>query len=187
MKKFPLHPGTIPWPAILIGTSGWHYDSRRGPFFSEGSADQEPAAILGQPVSNRRTQWRVLSDADAGSGQKRSEAGGSRQGMISCLHGRHPNSSPAGKDCQRTTSRSACRTITMRRHRGNAPPISSICGGMGRAAVTGGHYRPDVLADWARRISSWKMQGSDVFVYLDNDQKSAAPADALKLRQLLVS
>jgi uncharacterized protein YecE (DUF72 family) len=48
-----------------------------------------------------------------------------------------------------------------------------------------GHYRPEALRDWARRISAWKKRGYDVFVYFDNDQKSAAPADALKLRQLL--
>ena len=48
-----------------------------------------------------------------------------------------------------------------------------------------GHYRHDVLASWVRRIKSWKKQGCDVFVYFDNDQKSAAPADALKLAQLL--
>ena len=48
-----------------------------------------------------------------------------------------------------------------------------------------GHYRPAVLGNWATRIKSWKRQGCDVFVYFDNDQKSAAPADALKLRQLL--
>jgi uncharacterized protein YecE (DUF72 family) len=41
------------------------------------------------------------------------------------------------------------------------------------------------LAEWASRIRSWKRQGYDVFVYFDNDQKSAAPADALKLKQLL--
>jgi uncharacterized protein YecE (DUF72 family) len=27
--------------------------------------------------------------------------------------------------------------------------------------------------------------GYDIYVYFDNDQKSAAPADALKLRQLI--
>ena len=32
---------------------------------------------------------------------------------------------------------------------------------------------------------SWKRQGCDVFVYFGNDQKSAAPADALKLSRLL--
>ena len=48
-----------------------------------------------------------------------------------------------------------------------------------------GHYPADTLADWARRIKSWKKQGCDVFVYFDNDQKSAAPADALKLRRLV--
>ena len=41
------------------------------------------------------------------------------------------------------------------------------------------------LADWAKRIRSWKSQGCDVFVFFDNDQKSAAPMDALKLKQLL--
>jgi len=48
-----------------------------------------------------------------------------------------------------------------------------------------GHYRPDALAEWARRIKSWKRQGCDVYVYFDNDQKSAAPADALRLKRLL--
>jgi uncharacterized protein YecE (DUF72 family) len=48
-----------------------------------------------------------------------------------------------------------------------------------------GHYAKNDLAVWARRISSWKAQGCDVFVFFDNDQKSAAPIDALKLMQLL--
>jgi uncharacterized protein YecE (DUF72 family) len=48
-----------------------------------------------------------------------------------------------------------------------------------------GHYRPETLRDWAAGIRSWTKQGCDAFVYFDNDQKSAAPADALALRQLL--
>jgi uncharacterized protein YecE (DUF72 family) len=48
-----------------------------------------------------------------------------------------------------------------------------------------GHYRRQTLEQWAKRITSWKKQGCDVFVYFDNDQKSAAPADALLLRGLL--
>jgi uncharacterized protein YecE (DUF72 family) len=48
-----------------------------------------------------------------------------------------------------------------------------------------GHYRPQTLSQWAARIRSWKKQGCDVFVYFDNDQKSAAPADARKLQQAL--
>jgi uncharacterized protein YecE (DUF72 family) len=48
-----------------------------------------------------------------------------------------------------------------------------------------GHYGSDELRDWSRHIKSWKKQGRDVLVYFDNDQKSAAPADALKLRRLL--
>jgi uncharacterized protein YecE (DUF72 family) len=48
-----------------------------------------------------------------------------------------------------------------------------------------GHYSTDALGAWAKRIKSWKAQGCDVFVFFDNDQKSAAPIDALKLKQML--
>jgi uncharacterized protein YecE (DUF72 family) len=48
-----------------------------------------------------------------------------------------------------------------------------------------GRYRRSALVNWAKRIESWRRQGCDVFVYFDNDQKSAAPADALVLQQLL--
>jgi uncharacterized protein YecE (DUF72 family) len=48
-----------------------------------------------------------------------------------------------------------------------------------------GHYRRETLERWVKRIRSWTRQGCDVFVYFDNDQKSAAAADALVLRRLL--
>ena len=48
-----------------------------------------------------------------------------------------------------------------------------------------GRYRNEVLQEWARRAKSWKKQGCDVFVYFDNDQKSAAPVDAAQLRFLV--
>jgi len=47
------------------------------------------------------------------------------------------------------------------------------------------NYSAEALTDWAKRIRAWSSQGRDVFVYFDNDQKSAAPADALRLRALL--
>lgn len=49
-----------------------------------------------------------------------------------------------------------------------------------------GNYPANVLTDWARRITVWRRQGRDVYVYFDNDQKSAAPADALKLHKMLL-
>jgi uncharacterized protein YecE (DUF72 family) len=48
-----------------------------------------------------------------------------------------------------------------------------------------GHYSREALGNCARHIRTWKKRGYDVFVYFDNDQKSAAPADALKLRRIL--
>jgi uncharacterized protein YecE (DUF72 family) len=53
----------------------------------------------------------------------------------------------------------------------------------------GGRYKenyPDkTLRLWAQRIGRWRDQGKLVFVYFDNDQKSAAPADAHRLAMLL--
>lgn len=48
-----------------------------------------------------------------------------------------------------------------------------------------GHYSDTTLQDWARDIRKWKRQQRNVYVYFDNDQKSAAPADAMRLREFL--
>jgi uncharacterized protein YecE (DUF72 family) len=54
-----------------------------------------------------------------------------------------------------------------------------------------GRYRdnyPDAtLRRWVQRIHGWQREQRRVFVYFDNDQKSAAPADARRLIQLLGS
>ncbi|MDQ8729493.1 DUF72 domain-containing protein [Bradyrhizobium sp. LHD-71] len=48
-----------------------------------------------------------------------------------------------------------------------------------------GHYTTKTLESWARKIAAWKRQRRDVFVFFDNDQKSAAPRDAMRLRALV--
>jgi uncharacterized protein YecE (DUF72 family) len=48
-----------------------------------------------------------------------------------------------------------------------------------------GHYSARTLEQWAKRIAGWKRQRCDIYVYFDNDQKSAAPRDALRLKSLL--
>jgi len=48
-----------------------------------------------------------------------------------------------------------------------------------------GHYSERMLKRWAKEIAVWKHSRKDVYVYFDNDQKSAAPADALRLTRLL--
>jgi uncharacterized protein YecE (DUF72 family) len=54
-----------------------------------------------------------------------------------------------------------------------------------------GRYRdnyPDAtLQAWARHIKAWRRQRREVFVYFDNDQKSAAPVDARRLLDLVSS
>jgi uncharacterized protein YecE (DUF72 family) len=47
------------------------------------------------------------------------------------------------------------------------------------------NYSERTLRQWARHIRQWRRQKRAVFVYFDNDQKSAAPADARRLSELL--
>src|SRR2546425_13149305 len=47
------------------------------------------------------------------------------------------------------------------------------------------HYAAKTLRRWARDIARWKRQRRTVFIYFDNDQKSAAPLDARRLIEML--
>lgn len=57
--------------------------------------------------------------------------------------------------------------------------------GHGPGGAYKGHYSDAALRRWARRIAAWSRDGRDVYVYFDNDHKSAAPADAFRLRKAL--
>ena len=83
-----------------------------------------------------------------------------------------------------TTYRYACRIITTRRRLGSEQRILYVRGHRPGGRYKG-HYTAATLRQWAERINAWKNQGCDVYVYFDNDQKSAAPADALRLREFL--
>ena len=48
-----------------------------------------------------------------------------------------------------------------------------------------GHYKSATLAAWRENIRRWSGRGHDTYVYFDNDQKSAAPLDAMRLLKLL--
>ena len=48
-----------------------------------------------------------------------------------------------------------------------------------------GRYPAATLGAWRKSILHWQRKGCDCYVYFDNDQKSAAPMDALALRRLL--
>ena len=50
-----------------------------------------------------------------------------------------------------------------------------------------GRYPAAELKRWAEAVAGWRASGRDVHVYFDNDVKSAAPLDALALRDLIAS
>jgi uncharacterized protein YecE (DUF72 family) len=48
-----------------------------------------------------------------------------------------------------------------------------------------GNYPDNTLRRWTRAIDGWKEQRRTVYVYFDNDQKSAAPTDARRLIEMV--
>ncbi|GGE26915.1 hypothetical protein GCM10007276_00060 [Agaricicola taiwanensis] len=48
-----------------------------------------------------------------------------------------------------------------------------------------GHYSDETLKQWGDDVGRWRSGRRDVFVYFDNDQKTAAPKDARKLMDIV--
>jgi uncharacterized protein YecE (DUF72 family) len=57
--------------------------------------------------------------------------------------------------------------------------------GHGPAGDYRDQYASQTLAVWARRLSRLREQGHSIYVYFDNDQKSAAPLDAARLLDMM--
>ncbi|MCK1636553.1 DUF72 domain-containing protein [Bradyrhizobium sp. 157] len=239
-------------PRVLIGTSGWHYDSWRGPFFPKGLPLKEqlkfyagqfpttelngvfyrtptPEAVKGWraqtgsdfvfawKASKFITHWKRLSENSVNSlellesrlsllGRKAGpvlfqlppnfQANADRLASFFKLLSkkrrysfefRHPSwYEPRITRLLREQNISLCISD---HHDAPAPWKRTADFVYVRGHGPGGrykdHYSGAALADWARRIRSWKRQGCDVFVYFDNDQKSAAPADARRLIELM--
>jgi uncharacterized protein YecE (DUF72 family) len=237
---------------ILIGTSGWHYDSWRGPFYPPGLTIKQQLQYYASQLDSAElngvfyrtptpeavrcwreqtghdfvftwkaskfiTHWKRLSDRSVNSLQLlESRLGllGDKAGPI--LFQLPPN---FAVDTDRLASfikllsRKRRYSFEFRHPSWYCAPVLrllrdeniSLClsdhhdapapwrrtadfvyvRGHGPGGRYAGHYRPATLRAWAARIKSWKKQGCDVFVYFDNDQKSAAPLDAMKLKQLI--
>ncbi|WP_213285312.1 DUF72 domain-containing protein [Bradyrhizobium sp. sGM-13] len=239
-------------PRVLIGTSGWHYDSWRGPFFPKGLPLKEqlqfyagqfpttelngvfyrtptPEAVKGWraqtgsnfvfawKASKFITHWKRLSENSVNSLElleSRLSLLGRKAGPV--LFQLPPNF-PANADRLasffKLLSKKRRYSFEFRHPSWYEPRIIrllrehnvSLCisdhhdapapwkrtadfvyvRGHGPGGRYRDHYGEAALAGWARRIKSWKRQGCDVFVYFDNDQKSAAPADARRLIELM--
>jgi len=48
-----------------------------------------------------------------------------------------------------------------------------------------GRYSKKTLEEWRRWLMAVRRRGHDAYVYFDNDQKSAAPKDAARLKEML--
>ena len=70
------------------------------------------------------------------------------------------------------------------RRRGRSPPRSSTCADTGRPGVTSAAIEEPQLQGWADFLA--RALPGDAYAYFDNDIKSAAPADAARLIEMLV-
>jgi len=237
---------------VLIGTSGWHYDSWRGPFFPDrlllkdqlryyasqfcttelnGVFYRTPSLdavkawraqtgrdfVSAWKASKFITHWKRLSDNSVNSLElieERLSLLGEKAGPV--LFQLPPNFEADGERLAsflKLLSRKRRYSFEFRHPSWYQPSILRLLSGQNIALCLSDHhdapapwrrtadfvyirghgpkgqykdhYRTPTLLNWATRIRSWKQQGCDVFVYFDNDQKSAAPADALKLQEFL--
>lgn len=223
---------------ILIGTSGWHYASWRGPFFPPGLMVKHQlqfyasqfettelngvfyrtpteAAVKGWREKTKFiTHWKRLSERSTNSlelMESRLELLGEKAGpvlfqlppnftadparlrqfigMISpgrryAFEFRHPSWYVA--EIFRILSRHNIALCISDHHDAPSPWEQTAdfiyLRGHGPGGKYRGHYSNATLSKWSQRIDVWRASGSDIFVYFDNDQKSAAPLDAAKLR-----
>jgi uncharacterized protein YecE (DUF72 family) len=238
---------------VLIGTSGWHYDSWRGPFFPKGLplksqlqfyASQFPTAelngvfyrtptpaavqswrdqtgkdfVFAWKASKFITHWKRLSENSVNSLELLENRLTLLDSKVGPILFQLPPTFKADPDRLRNffemlpntrrysfefrdPSWYAPRILKMLTERNISLCLSDhhdapapwkrtadfvYIRGHGPGGRYKGHYPEKTLTEWATRIRSWKKGGNDVYVYFDNDQKSAAPADALKLRQMLM-
>jgi uncharacterized protein YecE (DUF72 family) len=249
-------PGGVRMPArasrILIGTSGWHYESWRGPFFPpelmvkhqlqyyasqfsttelngvfyrtpsrESVADWRRTTsddfVFAWKASKFITHWKRLSDKSRNSlelledrisilGRKAGpilfqlppqfEADAERlAAFIKMLprrrrytfEFRHP--SWYTLEVLRLLTKANISLCLSDHHDAPAPWKRTAdfvyIRGHGPGGRYRGHYSAKTLEQWATRIAGWKRQRCDVYIYFDNDQKSAAPRDAVRLQALL--
>jgi uncharacterized protein YecE (DUF72 family) len=239
---------------VIIGTSGWHYGSWRGPFFPVGlplkaqlqyyssqfasvelngvfyrtpseeavrgwRADTGKNFLFAWKASKVITHWKRLSNSSASSLallEQRLTLLGNKAGPI--LFQLPPNFScdPSRLEAFIAMLSTGRRYSFEFRHSSWYVPAIfrllrknniALClsdhhdapapwrrtadwvyvRGHGPGGRYEGSYPVRTLRAWAKRMHSWKRQGCDVFVYFDNDQKSVAPFDALRMRQLFKS
>jgi uncharacterized protein YecE (DUF72 family) len=218
---------------VLIGTSGWHYESWRGPFFPKGLLIKDQLQyyasqfcttelngvfyrtpsldavktwqgqtgadfVFAWKASKFITHWKRLSNDSVNSLaliEERLSLLGKKAGPV--LFQLPPNFEVDAERLRSWYQPSILKLLSQQNmalclsdhHDAPAPWKRTADFVYIRGHGPGGrykdHYSPETLAEWSTRIRSWREQGCDVFVYFDNDQKSAAPADALKLRELL--
>ena len=237
---------------ILIGTSGWHYPSWKGPFFPRGLSLKDQLAwyaaqfrttelngvFYRTPTEEAVTSWRAQTPDDFVFAWKASKfithwkrlsarsdnslellerrlelLGGKVGPILFQLPPQFARNDERLASFLRMLNRKRRYAFEFRHPGWYAPRVLRLLAdenialcisdhadapapwkrtadfvylrGHGPGGRYKGHYRTETLKAWARRIKGWRSRGCDVFVYFDNDQKSAAPRDAKRLIEIV--
>jgi uncharacterized protein YecE (DUF72 family) len=237
---------------ILIGTSGWHYSSWKGPFFPRGLRVKDQLAWYGSqfrttelngvfyrtPTEEAVRSWRAQTPADFVFAWKASRfithwkrlsarcdnslellesrlklLGGKAGPILFQLPPQFERDDERLASFLQMLNRKRRYAFEFRHPGWYAPRVLRLLAdenialcisdhadapapwkrtadfvyvrGHGPGGRYKGHYTTGTLKTWARRIKGWRSRGRDVFVYFDNDQKSAAPRDAKRLVEIV--
>jgi len=153
-------------PTLSIGTSGWHYDHWRGPFYPEELAKRQWLGFYSSRfrcVEVNNTFYGFPSEATIAAWVEQSPGD-----FVFALK--------------------ASQYITHRKKlKDSAEPIARFLQGArlhGPQLAYTGSYDRQALEDWASQVRSWRETGHDVFVFFDNDDQAFAVANALSLVEL---
>lgn len=163
---------------VYIGTSGWIYDGWRGPFYPKDVAKKRWLAwyatqFATAEIKNRERlaaflpmlpeQYRYAFEFRDASWYDDAIFDLLRRHKIAlCISDHHD--APAPREV-------TARHVYVRGH--------------GPTGEYRDNYPAKTLRRWARAIAQWSRERRTIYVYFDNDWKSAAPADARRLREII--
>jgi uncharacterized protein YecE (DUF72 family) len=119
-----------------------------------------------------------------------SEKDGRARALRYALEVRHPSwLDPAALDLLRAFDVALVAADTAGRHPLSFERTASFAYARlhGATELYASRYDDPLLAVWSRRLRGWAEDGSDVFVYFDNDALGHAPHDATRLQALVAS
>jgi len=164
-------------PTLSIGTSGWHYDHWRGPFYPEGLSKRQWLGFY-----SARFRCVEVNNTFYGSPSDATVAGWVEQTPSDFVFALKASRYITHRKKLKDSAAEVERFVDEARRFGSklGPILFQL---PPRLAYTGSYDRADLEA-WACQVRSWRENGHDVLVFFDNDDQGFAVGNALGLVEL---